>query len=103
MMSRDRKKRHNKIDALTQENLRLVTQIRELNGTVANYQFFLACIIHQSGGKVIVPDSIMNDIREQAGIEFKEEYDEERKATIIRTAVNEQLTKEMVEKIEIGA
>lgn len=101
-MSKRQKKRQETIQAYREETARLIRQIRDLNETVAQYQFIMACLIHQSGGQIEISADTVEIIENLPAVEFGNEFDNERKVFVFRTAYDDRFTKEMIEGIEIG-
>jgi len=101
-MSNRQKKRQATTQAYKDENARLIEQIRNLHETVAQFQFIMACFIHQSGGQIEISAETVELIENLPSVEFGNEFDAERKMFIFRTAYDDKFTKEMIEGIEIG-
>lgn len=101
-MSKRQKKREATIQAYKEENTRLIGQIRNLNETVAQFQFIMACFIHQAGGQLEISAETVETIEALPSVEFGNEFDDKRKMFIFRTAYDDKFTKEMIEGIELG-
>ena len=51
---------------------------------VKNFQFLLACILHQSGGLLEVREDTMEHVKSCTSIDFTDEHDELRKVYIFK-------------------
>ena len=56
---------------------------------VRNFQFLLACILHQSGGLLEVREETMEYVKSRSSLDFIDQYDKLRKVYVFRVKFGE--------------
>jgi hypothetical protein len=65
---------------------------------VKNFQFLLACILHQSGGAYEVYEKTMAFVKSRSSLDFKDRHDEPRKLYVFEVTFGDPVKEEEEEE-----